>query len=97
MSSLAPAVWPAEDAALARLLVVNPTRGTFRDALVSDLESLLRPHDLLVLNDAATLPGSLVGWSARGPLEARLAGPPSDEGLWPAVLFGHKTMRWPNL
>jgi len=87
VSALAPAVWPAEDAAFARLLVVNPARRTFRDALVSDLESLLRPHDLLVLNDAATLPGSLVGWSPRGPLEARLAGPPSDEGLWPAVLF----------
>ncbi|HEY7922147.1 MAG TPA: S-adenosylmethionine:tRNA ribosyltransferase-isomerase, partial [Vicinamibacteria bacterium] len=93
MSSLAPAAWPAEDAALARLLVVNPARGVFRDALVSDLESLLRPHDLLVLNDAATLPGSLVGWSARGPLEARLAGPPSDEGLWPAVLFGPGSWR----
>jgi S-adenosylmethionine:tRNA ribosyltransferase-isomerase len=93
VSSLAPAIWPAEDAALARLLVVNPARGTFRDDLVSELESLLRPHDLLVLNDAATLPGSLVGWSPRGPLEARLEGPPSDEGLWPAVLFGAGSWR----
>jgi S-adenosylmethionine:tRNA ribosyltransferase-isomerase len=93
VSSLAPAAWPAEDRALARLLVVNPARGSFRDAHVSDLESLLRPHDLLVLNDAATLPGSLVGWSARGPLEARLAGPPGDEGLWPVVLFGAGSWR----
>ncbi len=95
MSALAPAAWPAEDASLTRLLHVDPARGVFHDRLVSDLAMLLRPHDLLVLNDAATLPGSLLGWSPRGPLELRLAGPPSgsDPGLWPAVLFGAGSWR----
>ena len=92
MSALAPAVWPAEDPASARLLHVDPACGTIRDGLVSDLTALLRPGDLLVLNDAGTLPGSLVGWSARGPLELRLAGPPQAE-LWPAVLFGAGSWR----
>ena len=92
MSALAPAVWPAEEPAFARLLVVDPARGTVRDGLVSDLESLLRPFDLLVLNDAATLPASLAGWSARGPVELRLAGPPTSD-LWPAVLFGAGSWR----
>jgi S-adenosylmethionine:tRNA ribosyltransferase-isomerase len=92
VSALAPAVWPAEDPAFARLLVLDPARGTLEDALVGDLESLLRPFDLLVLNDAATLPASLAGWSPRGPIELRLAGPPNDD-RWPAVLFGAGSWR----
>ena len=95
MSALAAAAWPAEDHSATRLLHVDPARSAFHDALVSDLTTLLRPHDLLVLNDAATLPGSLLGWSPRGPLELRLAGPPSgsDPSLWPAVLFGAGSWR----
>jgi S-adenosylmethionine:tRNA ribosyltransferase-isomerase len=94
MSALAPAVWPAADPASARLLHVDPSRGAMRDGLVSELGSLLRSGDLLVLNDAATLPGSLLGWSVRGPLELRLAGPPSGRTeLWPAVLFGAGSWR----
>ena len=46
---------------------------------MSELESLLRPFDLLVLNDAATLPASLAGWSLRGAVELRLAGPPTGD------------------
>ena len=106
MSVLAPAAWPAEDPALACLLHVDPAAERIRDALVGDLPALLRSGDVLVLNDAATLPASLVGWSARGPLELRLAGPPSAADsvrtesagagpcdLWPAVLFGAGSWR----
>jgi S-adenosylmethionine:tRNA ribosyltransferase-isomerase len=95
VSALAAAAWPAEDHSATRLLHVDPARNAFHDGLVSDLTKLLRPHDLLVLNDAATLPGSLLGWSSRGPLELRLAGPPSgsDPSLWPAVLFGAGSWR----
>ena len=92
MSSLAPAAWPAEDAALARLLVVNPARGRLpRRTRLATCESLLRPGDLLV----AERRGHAAGLARRpvcgGPLEVRLAGPPSDDGLWPAVLFGPGT------
>ena len=95
MSALAPAAWPAEDRGGERLLHVDPARGSFEDRRVADLATLLRRGDLLVLNDAATLPGSLLGFSPRGPLELRLAGPPSDGGaeLWPAVLFGPGSWR----
>jgi S-adenosylmethionine:tRNA ribosyltransferase-isomerase len=92
VSALAAAAWPADDPAFARLLVVDPARGTLRDGLVSELESLLRPFDLLVLNDAATLPASLAGRSPRGPVELRLAGPPIADA-WPAVLFGPGSWR----
>jgi S-adenosylmethionine:tRNA ribosyltransferase-isomerase len=95
VSALAPAAWPAADASATRLLHVDPAQGMYRDALVSELTTLLRPGDLLVLNDAATLPASLVGRSSHGPVELRLAGPPSgsDAGRWPAVLFGAGSWR----
>jgi len=95
LSALVAAAWPAENHSATRLLHVDPAQNAFHDGLVSDLTTLLRPHDLLVLNDAATLPGSLPGWSPCGPLEMRLAGPPSgsDPSLWPAVLFGPGSWR----
>ena len=72
----------------ARLLVVEGRSGRLHDRAVADLPELLAPGDLLVLNDAATLPASLRGQTAGGdPIELRLAGPPSGD-RWPAVLFG---------
>jgi S-adenosylmethionine:tRNA ribosyltransferase-isomerase len=95
MSALAPATWPGADPLQTRLLHLDPARGVYRDARLAELATLLRPGDLVVLNDAATLPASLVGWSAKGPLELRLAGPPGGEGSdpWPAVLFGAGSWR----
>ena len=74
-------VEPAAD----RLLVVG--RG-LEDHRVDDLPSLLRAGDLLVVNDAATLPASLRGRTATGAeVELRLLGVPSGDA-WPALLFG---------
>jgi S-adenosylmethionine:tRNA ribosyltransferase-isomerase len=59
------------------------------DTKVDQLERWLRAPDLLVVNDAATLPACLPGRSARGdPLELRLLGVPPDEQRWRGVLFG---------
>lgn len=66
----------------------------------SALASLLRPGDLLVINDAATLPASLRGTHVPSgqPVELRLAArrslDPRDAASWDAVLFGegdHRT------
>jgi S-adenosylmethionine:tRNA ribosyltransferase-isomerase len=91
-----PARWPREDALGERLLAIDPGAGTLRDLHLRDLPGLLRPADLLVLNDAATLPGSLSGRSEQGdPLEARLlAELPS--GAFRAVLFGAGDWRVPT-
>ena len=62
-----------------RLLVLDGQRT--EDRSVQELPELLGPGDLLVLNDAATLPASLMGEG----FELRLAGP-VDEGF--VVLFG---------
>lgn len=73
-----------------RMLVVDPTSGTWVDRLVGELPDLLRRGDLLVVNDAATLPASLFGVLHGEPVELRLAGP-IDQGL--AILFGRGSWR----
>jgi S-adenosylmethionine:tRNA ribosyltransferase-isomerase len=91
--ALRPATWPRPDDS-ARLLHVDPAAGRCADARVRGLPGLLRPGDLLVVNDAGTLPASLPATSRRGPVEVRLAGVPGDETApWPAVLFGAGTWR----
>ena len=70
---------------LNRLLAVDPDAGTWRDLAVAQLPMLLGPGDLLVLNDAATLPAVLFGRAHGVDIELRLAGPP--QAGW-AVLFG---------
>jgi len=71
-----------------RLLHLDPRSGALRDGQVRDLKHLVRPGDLVVVNDAATLPASFAGRAADGrELEVRLAGA-NEDGTWSAVLFG---------
>jgi len=91
-----PARWPREEPLLERLLHVDRSTGALRDARIGDLPSFLRRGDVLVVNDAATLPGSLRGRAADGtPLEARiLLELPS--GAFRAVLFDGADWRTPT-
>jgi S-adenosylmethionine:tRNA ribosyltransferase-isomerase len=83
-----PATWPRGDPRTTRLLHIDPTRCGFVDGKIGALRTILGKDDLLVVNDAATLPGSLRGVTDSGaPVEVRLAGDRGD-GCWPAVLFG---------
>jgi S-adenosylmethionine:tRNA ribosyltransferase-isomerase len=77
------------------LVVVDPSgAGPPRLARFAELPRLLRAGDLVVVNDAATLPGSLPGAAADGsPFELRLSGP-VDAGRLSGVAFGpgdHRT------
>jgi len=77
---------PREDV---RLLVVDPSTRRGEDAIASarfaDLPRYLAPGDLVVVNDAATLPGTLRGRTPSGAfVEARLI----DTAPLRAVLFG---------
>lgn len=77
-----------------RLLTVSRTDGSRVDGHIADLPARLHPGDLLVVNDAATLPASLTGVAPDGSaLEVRLAGP-VNEGR--AVLFGAGSWRRPT-
>jgi S-adenosylmethionine:tRNA ribosyltransferase-isomerase len=91
------AAWPRSDPDAERLLEVDVTRASFRDRHVKDLPALLAPGDLLVVNDAATLPASLFATSPNGaPLEIRLLGENADSGTFSALLFGAGDWRTPT-
>jgi S-adenosylmethionine:tRNA ribosyltransferase-isomerase len=80
---------PRADPAGERLLVVDPGAGTIDDRRVDDLPALLRAGDVVVVNDAATLPASLVGRTAAGaPVELRLLGRAASGDEWPVLAFG---------
>jgi S-adenosylmethionine:tRNA ribosyltransferase-isomerase len=71
-----------------RLLVVDPAGGALRETRTPALPDLFAPGDLLIVNDAATLPASLAGHDAAGrSIEARLVNA-NDGGRFSAVLFG---------
>jgi S-adenosylmethionine:tRNA ribosyltransferase-isomerase len=83
-----PGTWPRDEPLEERLLVLDPVAGRWRDARVRDLPHALRAGDLLVVNDAATVPASLRATTRSGaPVELRLAAR-HPTGRWTAVLFG---------
>lgn len=89
---MTPATAPRDDRAATRLLVLDPAAAALRDAAIGDLGAYLRAGDLLVVNDAATLPASLRARTAAGDaLELRLAGAEGEE--WWAVAFGEGDWR----
>lgn len=87
-----PATSPLERRDAARLLVIDPAtssargRGAAADLGVTDLPGLLDAGDVVVVNDAATLPASLPIRVDGVDLELRLAA--RLENGWRAVLFG---------
>jgi S-adenosylmethionine:tRNA ribosyltransferase-isomerase len=50
---------PLADRAGARMMILDRRTGSFQDRLFRDLPSLLRPGDLLVLNDSRVIPARL--------------------------------------
>jgi S-adenosylmethionine:tRNA ribosyltransferase-isomerase len=88
-----PADRPIQRSPAARLLHIDQ-HGSIRHARRAQLADLLRPGDLVIANDAATLPASLHGTHVRTghAIEVRLAGKPSlaarDLRRFIAVVFG---------
>lgn len=87
-TSFVPAPHPRGRLLDEKLLVVDTAHDEFRDARVADLARFVDAGDLVVVNDAATLPASLRGRTKDGePVEARLVEPPFDRRAR-AILFG---------
>lgn len=98
---------PRHDPDRERLLRVDPRSGRLTEGRLGDLPGWLRPGDLLVVNDAASLPASLPARLDTGAtpaaasvddglLEVRLAATGPEEETWWAVLFGGGTWRTPT-
>jgi S-adenosylmethionine:tRNA ribosyltransferase-isomerase len=66
------ALHPAEPRDSARLLVVRPGEA-FADQHIPDLKTLLRPGDVLVVNDTRVLPAELKGVRLRGDARANVS------------------------
>jgi S-adenosylmethionine:tRNA ribosyltransferase-isomerase len=82
--------YPRAHAEEEQLLRLDPRTGRYGTGTLADLPDQLRRFDLLVMNDAATLPASLPLRLEDDPreLELRLAGQGGDALTWWAVLFG---------
>jgi S-adenosylmethionine:tRNA ribosyltransferase-isomerase len=82
---------PVQRPSTAKLLVVDH-RGRISHCARSEFVRLLRPGDLVIANDAATLPASLSGlhMTTRRPIEVRLAGRDSLDDItrFTALVFG---------
>ena len=78
-----------------RLLALDARSGAVEELLLAELPRLLDPGDLLVVNDAATLPASLFGSARDEAVEVRLVAE-RDDGAWDAVLFGSGDWRTPT-
>ncbi|MDC0666763.1 S-adenosylmethionine:tRNA ribosyltransferase-isomerase [Nannocystis radixulma] len=99
-----PATAPRDDRADARLLLIDPATGARADAHVRDLPRWLRPGDLLIVNDAATLPASLRARVWRNDhvsedmlsddVEVRLTG--IGDATWRVALLGAGDWRTPT-
>ena len=63
---------PARPRDASRLLVVPAREGAFEDRAVRDLPLLLRPGDLLVLNDTRVIPARLLGRRGEAAIEVTL-------------------------
>jgi len=81
---------PAEPRERARLLHV-PATGDFADRHIADLPQLLRPGDLLVLNDTKVIPARLVGTRGAATVEVTLVRD-NGGGLWHAYAKGARRL-----
>lgn len=94
------ATWPSiYKGRTGRLLHIDPRAGTFQDGRMADLPALLAPGDLILVNDAATLPASLRGrvTGHDGEVEVRLLRQHETGPLtFTAVLFGAGDWRTPT-
>jgi S-adenosylmethionine:tRNA ribosyltransferase-isomerase len=90
------ATWPRAEPLAERLLHIDPASGELHDAQIADLPRFLAPGDVLVVNDAATLPASLHGTVHDQTIELRLLARLDSDDEWRALLFGAGDFRTPT-
>ena len=76
-----------------RLLVLDRTTEELRDGCIGDLPELLRPGDLLVLNDTRVLPARLIGRRRTGGRVRGLFVGEDKPGEWRVMFEGSRRLR----
>ncbi len=92
---IAAATWPRDRPEDERLLWIDPRGRVLVDTRIGALDSILRRGDLVVLNDAATVPATLAGLRQDGAtFEVRLLAESAALATeWQVVLFGSGEFR----
>jgi len=80
------ALFPAEDRPAAKLLCVDRATGACSHRVFRDLPEMLKPTDVLVLNNTKVLPARLFGKRATGGKVEALLLKEVDANLWEALL-----------
>jgi len=80
------ALFPTKDRPAAKLLCVDRSSGACSHKIFQDLSELLRPTDLLVLNNTKVLPARLFGEKATGGKIEALLLKELDGNIWEALL-----------
>lgn len=84
---------PAAQRDAARLLIVDRAADTLGDGTIRELSDLLRPDDLLVLNDTRVLPARFHARRMTGGLVRGLFLAENDPGVWRVMLEGSRRLR----
>lgn len=84
------AQFPARPRTSSRLLALNRATGGVSDLLFSDLPTLLRPGDLLVVNDTRVIPARLLGRKTTGGSAEVLLLRREGPGVWEALVRAAK-------
>ncbi len=84
---------PAAQRDAARLLIVDRAADTLRDGTIREFSELLRPDDLLVLNDTRVLPARFHARRVTGGLVRGLFLAELDPGVWRVMLEGSRRLR----
>jgi S-adenosylmethionine:tRNA ribosyltransferase-isomerase len=82
---------PLEPREAARLLLI-PAQGAVQDRHIADLPQLLRPGDLIVVNDTKVIPARLVGRRAAATVEVTLARDLGG-GAWQVLAKGARRLK----
>jgi S-adenosylmethionine:tRNA ribosyltransferase-isomerase len=84
---------PMPDRAGSRLLHINRTVGSISDKLFRDLSGILRPGDLLVLNNTRVFPARLIGETETGAVVELLLQEEVEDCVWTTLARPAKRLR----
>jgi S-adenosylmethionine:tRNA ribosyltransferase-isomerase len=84
---------PLEERTASRMLHIDRAAGEIKDRQFSDLRSMLRPGDLLVLNNTRVFPARLIGKTETGASIELLLEEETANGVWAALAKPAKRLK----